>query len=75
MLYRSELPVTGNLLLHQTYNPSASHSLSISPYTGEASPAGRIWDGFLEKFMDFDGFFRQKGKKRPCDLALKSVDI
>ena len=36
---RNGLPVTGTRLLHQTYNPSASHSLSTSPYTGEASPA------------------------------------
>ena len=33
---RNGLPITGHLLLHQTYNPSASHSLSTSPYTGEA---------------------------------------
>ena len=38
--YRNGLTVTDNLLLHQTYNPSASHSLSTSPYTGEA----RGWD-------------------------------
>ena len=73
--YRSGQPVTGRFLLYRTYNPSASHPLSTSPYTGEASPAGLIWGGVWEKFMDFDGFFRQKGKKSPCDLALKSVDI
>ena len=33
---RNGLPITGHLLLHQTYNPSASHPLSTSPYTGEA---------------------------------------
>ena len=33
---RNGLPVTGHLLLHRTYNPSASHPLSTSPYTGEA---------------------------------------
>ena len=38
--YRNGITVTGYLLLHRTYNPSASHSLSTSPYTGEASPAG-----------------------------------
>ena len=36
MAYRSGLPVPGRLLLHPTYNPSASHPLSTSPYTGEA---------------------------------------
>ena len=40
MAYRNGLTVAGQLLLHQTYNPSASHPLSTSPYTGEASPAG-----------------------------------
>ena len=34
--YRNGLTVTGYLLLHRAYNPSASHSLSTSPYTGEA---------------------------------------
>ena len=34
--YRNGITVTGYLLLHPTYNPSASHSLSTSPYTGEA---------------------------------------
>ena len=29
--YRNGLPITGSLLLHPTYNPSASHSLSTSP--------------------------------------------
>ena len=38
--YRNGLPVPGHLLLHHAYNPSASHPLSTSPYTGEASPAG-----------------------------------
>ena len=33
---RNGLPITDHLLLHPTYNPSASHSLSTSPYTGEA---------------------------------------
>ncbi len=37
---RNGLPITGHLLLHPTYNPSASHSLSTSPYTGEASAEG-----------------------------------
>ena len=37
--YRSGQPVTGRFLLYRTYNPSASHSRSTSPYTGEASPA------------------------------------
>ena len=36
MSYRSGLPVPGHLLLHRAYNPSASHPLSTSPYTGEA---------------------------------------
>ena len=40
--YRSGQPVTGRLLLHQTYNPSASHSLSTSPYTGEARGGRRL---------------------------------
>ena len=34
--YRNGITVTGCLLLHRAYNPSASHSLSTSPYTGEA---------------------------------------
>ena len=34
--YRNGLTVAGRLLLHLAYNPSASHSLSTSPYTGEA---------------------------------------
>ena len=38
---RNGLPVTGNRLLHLAYNPSASHSLSTSPYTGEARGGGR----------------------------------
>ncbi len=33
---RNGLPVPGHLLLHPTDNPSASHPLSTSPYTGEA---------------------------------------
>ena len=33
---RNGLPITGDLLLYLTYNPSASHPLSTSPYTGEA---------------------------------------
>ena len=33
--------VAVHLLLHQTYNPSASHSLSTSPYTGEARGSRR----------------------------------
>ena len=37
---RNGLPITGDLLLYLTYNPSASHPLSTSPYTGEPSPAG-----------------------------------
>ena len=40
MSYRNGLTVTDNLLLHHAYNPSASHPLSTSPYTGEASPVG-----------------------------------
>ena len=39
---RNGLPITGDLLLHLTYNPSASHSLSTSPYTGEARGDGRL---------------------------------
>ena len=38
---RNGLPVTGNRLLRQTYNPSASHPLSTSPYTGEARGGGK----------------------------------
>ena len=48
--YRNGLTVAGQLLLHQTYNPSASHSLSTSPYTGEASPAGDERRGFAPSF-------------------------
>ena len=33
---RNGITVTGYLLLHPTDNPSASHPLSTSPYTGEA---------------------------------------
>ena len=39
---RNGHPVPGRLLLHLTYNPSASHSLSTSPYTGEARGDGRL---------------------------------
>ena len=52
---RNGLPVASHLLLHPTYNPSASHSLSTSPYTGEARsgrmqparttlPGGKRWE-------------------------------
>ena len=41
MSYRSGQPVTGRFLLYRTYNPSASHSRSTSPYTGEARGGGR----------------------------------
>ena len=41
MSYRNGLTVTGHLLLHPAYNPSASHPLSTSPYTGEARGGGR----------------------------------
>ena len=37
---RNGLPITGDLLLYLTYNPSASHPLSTSPYTGEARGGG-----------------------------------
>ena len=47
---RNGITVTGYLLLHPTYNPSASHSLSTSPYTGEASPAGDERRGFAPSF-------------------------
>ena len=40
--YRNGLSVTGRLLLHRACNPSASHPLSTSPYTGEARD-GRRW--------------------------------
>ena len=40
---RNGQPITGHLLLHPTYNPSASHSLSTSPYTGEARGGGRAY--------------------------------
>ena len=43
---RNGLPVPGHLLLHPTYNPSASHPLSTSPYTGEA----RGWEGSQATF-------------------------
>ena len=39
--YRSGQPVTGRFLLYHTYNPFASHSLSTSPYTGEARCGGK----------------------------------
>ena len=39
---RNGHPITGRLLLHRAYNPSASHSLSTSPYTGEARGDGRL---------------------------------
>ena len=39
--YRSGLTVAGCFLLHPTDNPSASHPLSTSPYTGEARGDGR----------------------------------
>ena len=39
--YRNGLPLPGHLLLHHAYNPSASHLLSTSPYTGEARGGGR----------------------------------
>ena len=42
MAYRSGLTVAGCFLLHPTYNPSASHPLSTSPYTGEARGGGRL---------------------------------
>ena len=38
---RNGITVTGRLLLHPTDNPSASHPLSTSPYTGEAR-GGRL---------------------------------
>ena len=41
MAYRNGITVTGYLLLHPAYNPSASHSLSTSPYTGEARGGGK----------------------------------
>ena len=52
---RNGITVTDNLLLHRAYNPSASHSLSTSPYTGEARsgrtqparaalPGGKGWE-------------------------------
>ena len=51
---RNGITVTDNLLLHRAYNPSASHPLSTSPYTGEARggrmqparaalPGGKRW--------------------------------
>ena len=43
---RNGLPITGDLLLYLTYNPSASHPLSTSPYTGEA----RGWEGSQATF-------------------------
>ncbi len=43
---RNGLTVAGYLLLHLAYNPSASHPLSTSPYTGEA----RGWEGSQATF-------------------------
>ena len=40
MSYRNGLPVADHLLLYHAYNPSASHPLSTSPYTGEARRGG-----------------------------------